>query len=398
VNTNPQLQLHNINGSAKDDHTKQLICSINPVQNIMPFVQGKKLAVDIEERNESLSRSYVYKRDGISEVLTTDAELAQIAKTLAMQNYCLEDNFISDLHCGLYTMLTQNPAGFIDYKPTYWPNGSLKSVVIYTTLKTVYKAAFGPLVKTNGIAISGASKIIEEAKKNLMLILTGKKPMPRARVSCQTRDKETGKYKRALIEGEPLHIFRFTENYNNIIAIELDGDYAPLKVKNNKIIAKDGFIHSVAGLTVFLQYGKKITPSAQNHGLQAKNAKKIITAIQTAYEIGQILGIKIEKTANGRLNLALQSSFIQDVVPEAMWSNGRIDYKKASNMIAMAGQYYRNAITETGILQQISEPKSKVFIPATDKAAEFPEEFPNTVYLKVERLRGKSIPIGQAPG
>ncbi len=76
----------------------------------------------------------------------------------------------------------------------------------------------------------------------------------------------------------------------------------------------------------------------------------------------------------------------------------RINYKRVSDAIAQAGLYYKLAIDKTGILDEISKETGGhyIYIPATSKAAEFPQgdNYKNVVYLKAERARGSALDIG----
>jgi hypothetical protein len=85
------------------------------------------------------------------------------------------------------------------------------------------------------------------------------------------------------------------------------------------------------------------------------------------------------------------------MIPDAV-EHERINYKRVSDAIAQAGTYYKLAIDKTGILDEISKETGGhyIYIPATDRAAEFPQgdKYKNIVYLKAEKARGKGIEIG----
>jgi len=89
---------------------------------------------------------------------------------------------------------------------------------------------------------------------------------------------------------------------------------------------------------------------------------------------------------------------IPDAVKKSVDAQGReytrINYKRVSDAIAQAGLYYYKAIEATGIIDEIA--KQKIYIPATSKAAEFPQgdNYKNVVYLKAERARGAVAEIG----
>jgi len=385
-----------INVNGKQENTKKLTTVITPLQNAYPQFQKETL---IAHANENKNIEFL--RDGVVSVLDTTEKIVDVINKLALFEFRRKNALISDLHTGIYTMLTRGEK-FLDIKPIYSDN-KLTAIRIYTTLETIYKATYGVLVNDEGRAIFGAGDIIHNARKVLHPILDGNIAMPRATASLDIKQND-GSHKKAFISGEPLHIYRATRNLNNIIVLDLDAEFTPLKISGDKITADAQYIHSIAGLTVFLQLGRNLIHKEFEEkgqiekGIEVMTARRIINAIQTGVEIGQITGFGVQKIKGGKkLNVTLRRKGIHNIIPEAVTSPGqpteRINWKETSRAVALAGKYYRKAIETTGIIDDIQD--KNIYIPATDKGAEFPEgkDYEKIVYLKAERASGNLINI-----
>jgi hypothetical protein len=395
-----ELTLFNFHETGAKEKTRRLITNIIPLSNIYPQLQRNKL---IEDANSQRARELAFLQDGIRSVVDTPEKLAEVTNILAMFKFNLQHDFVADLHRGLYTMLTRpGEHKFLDVKPVFVENTEtgkreMKSIYIYTKIDTLKKAAYGPLVDDKGRALFGSTHIIQDANKKLLpLVYDDKVPMPRAFATFSAKQKN-GSFKQAWISGYPLHIRKATHNLSDTIVVEMDTSYAPLKIINDNFIADGQFIHEVAGLTAMLQFGKRLSGAGTKGEITAQTAKQIILTVQTACELNKILGIGTPINQSGRLNVTIRRNSIKDMIPDAV-VNDRINYRRVSNAIAQAGLYYKLAIDKTGILDEISKETGGhyIYIPATDRAAEFPQgdNYKNVVYLKAEKARGKDIEIG----
>jgi len=397
-----ELSLFNFHETGTTENTCRLITNIIPVRDAMPELQKNKL---IEDALSKRTKELVFLQDGIRSVIDTPEKLIDTTSILAMYKYNLQNDFVADLHRGLYTMLTRpGEHKFLDVKPVFEENiktgeRELKSIYIYTKIDTIKKAAYGPLVDDNGRALFGSTDIIQDANKKLLpLIYDDKVAMPRAFATFSAKQKD-GTFKQAWISGYPLHIRKATRNLSDVIVVELDTSYAPLKLESdNRFVANEQYIHEVAGLTAMLQFGKRLVSRKTKGYISPQTAKKIIMTIQSACELHNILGIGITANKTGRLNITIRRNSIKDMIPDAVDTREytRINYKRVSDAIAQAGLYYYKAIETTRIIDEIA--KQKIYIPATSKAAEFPQgdNYKNVVYLKVERARGNAVDIGYA--
>jgi hypothetical protein len=404
-----ELSLLNIHETGATEKTRRLITNIIPLSNAYPQLQRNKLIKDAKSQK---TRELAFLQDGIRSVADTPEKLAEVTNILAMFKFNLQHDFVADLHRGLYTMLTRpEDHKFLGVEPLEGTDPvtgekGIKSILIFTKQDTLKKATYGPLVDDNGRALFGSTDIIQAANKILLpLIFDDKVPMPRAFASFQSRQTD-GSIKQAWVSGYPLHIRKATHNLSDTIVIEMDTSYAPLKISNGKFIADSQFIHEMAGLTAMLQFGKRLAKTGTKGAITAQTAKQIIMTIQTACELKLILGVGTTVNKSGRLNVTIRRNSIKDMIPGAVEKSvdaqrreyTRINYKRVSDAIAQAGLYYKLAIDKTGILDEISKETGGhyIYIPATDRAAEFPQgdNYKNVVYLKAEKARGNIMEIG----
>ena len=401
-----ELSLLDYHETGTTEKTHRLITNIIPVQNAMPELQKNKL---IEDALSKRTKELAFLQDGIRSVIDTPEKLTETTNILAMYKYNLKYDYIADLHRGLYTMLTRSGEyKFLDVKPIFSENiksgkRELKSIYIYTKLDTIKKAAYGALVDDRGRALFNSTDIIQDANKKLLpLIYDDKVPMPRAFATFSAKQKD-GTFKQAWISGYPLHIRKATHKLSDVIVVELDASYAPLKlVSGDQFVADGQYIHEVAGLTAMLQFGKRLIKAGTKGYITPQTAKQIIMTIQSACELNNILGVGVTSTKAGRLNVTVRRKSIKDMIPDAVEirknNYEHIDYKRVSETIAQAGLYYFKAIETTGIIDEIAS--QNIYIPATNHAAEFPQgdKYKNIVYLKAEKVRGENIEITYTDG
>jgi hypothetical protein len=387
--------LLNLHKSGAKDNTSRLITTITPARDVFPMVQGQKILHEAIENARERDRELTFLHKGIQAVLRTDEEILNVSKALALFNYNREQHYIADMYTGLYTMLTRGEK-FIDIIKVCVKNPDnterLTHIRIVTTLQTLYKAALGPLVNDKGRSLNGTYEIVHDAKKIIEPILYGKAAMPRATVTLKDVKIQSGEIGDVWISGEPLHIHRITNS--DLVAVDLDMDFAPVKFDNDKILAGDQFINNVAGLTAMLQLGKRYTDDKIGTGITAGVAKQIILTFQTGMELKRIIGFSIPKNKSDRLNVTVRRAALPGMFPSAVRNRGkpdeRLNYKEISNTVAKAGQYFYEAIQLTGILNELDRNPNPIYIPALDRGVEFPEgmDYKNVVYFKADRLRG----------
>jgi hypothetical protein len=381
------------------DGTPRLITTISSARGVYPMVQGRQILSDAAMKAREHHREIEFFDKGIKSVLRNDEEIQKVSHTLALFRFNRDQHYIADMFTGLYTMLTRGEK-FLDIKHILARDPEtgkeyLRAIQIVTTIPTLYKAALGPLLDRNARSIRGAYEIVHDAKKIIDPILYGKAPMPRATVTLRDVKKSDGSLGDVWISGEPIHIHRASQTSSDLVAVDLDCEFAPVLIEGNKIRAGDQFISNVAGLTAMLQLGKRYVDSEVYYGqsgINCNTAKRIILAIQAGIELGRITGLGVEKNSSNRLNITLRKKALPNIVPDAIRylgkANERPNYREVSNAVSKAGQYLYKAIEKTEILNMLNESNKAIYIPATKLGAEFPggEDYKNIVYFKADPL------------
>jgi hypothetical protein len=381
---------------SNEKHTGRLIKSIMPVAGVRPETQGMKLqnnAITDAEKNE---REIDFLNNGVFSVLRTPSEILEVIHALSLFKFSLEQNYIADMFTGLYTMLTCGEK-FLDIeeisaKKLKTGEEKTSAIRIMTTVETLYKATFGSLLSENARSINGAYDITHDAKKVIDPIINGKAPMPRATVTLKNVLKRDGTIGDMWVSGEPIRIHRHATS--NLVAVDLDYYFAPVKIENNKIVAGDQYLSSIAGLTAMLQFGKKYNDEGNSPDISSSTARRIFLAIQMAVKIQRISGFGVRKSPSGRINITVRRSELPNIIPRAIRDIGKPTqhpcYKEVSNAVAKTGQYIYKAIEMIGILDQLEALNTPIYIPAIDKGAEFPDDkgepYKNIVYFKADQL------------
>jgi hypothetical protein len=363
-----------------------------PTRNIHTETGRSRIAQEIEDgKRRPFSKRNAFELEGVKGLIERKEDALLVAASIARYKYSANNAFISDIGAGLYTMIT-NGKGLYDCKELV--TRDLKTgkedkvgARVIISLDTLYKAAFGALVNDNGRAIHGAGEIVEEAKEKIMPIIDGKVPMPRAYASVQKTDRKTGETIEAVIEGEPIRVYRKVSGARDALIVDLDYFFFPAIEKGDILKACDLYIHQVAGLTSFLQLGAKIQRGGNKSGsIDVTTARKIILSAQAAYELRFFAPDIVKENQSGRINISLRRGAVGDLYPSAISSQGRIRFKEFSDAVSLAGQYYNKAIEATGIKDELIK-RGKIIIPATERGAEFPKEHPQIVYIKADKVK-----------
>jgi hypothetical protein len=327
-----------------------------------------------------------------------------------MYEYRREQSFISDLHYGIFTQLTQGET-FRDTTLVYADdkdvNGkALESILVKMTIPQMYTSVFGPLVDNDGRAIRGCGSILEEAKRILMPIIAGKVKMPTvtlSRIIDNLADTSTGELPHMkFYVGYPLSLKSIDIEKDATITFRLDPNFLPLDITDGKIKVNTQFIHIPAGLTVFMQYGKNITDKNSGKGIESLTAKRIILAEQTALEIQRAKGIGLltgtkKEYENSIYNLSIGIEAIQNLIPGAIQTitvkpatehsleETRDTFRRAiaNNAILKAGKYFCNAAESLGITDKLLG--QSVIMPIADGNAIEYKRSTGKIYIKIKR-------------
>jgi hypothetical protein len=390
---------------ASKENIPRQITSIVSLRETWGTTQRKTLSEKVKNKEiiSYIKPESKFDINGITGVIERQEDALKIAAIIAGYKYTVKNHYLSDIGAGLYTMLTQKQ-GLYDVREigTRDRQGNFEATGarIICSLSTLYKAAFGSLVNHNGNAIDWAGDIIHEAKKHIMPIIDGTAAMPRAYASIYKNEKQkdgTFKKIKAVIEGEPIRVYRKISGARDALIIDLDYFFFPCRVTNDLFTVKKGemYIHRVAGQTCFLQLGSLIANkgTGKQSPIEIDTAIKILTAAQAGFEMGYFAPGIVKENNSGRVNISLRRAAIPNLYPSAVEPKTKyINFKKFSEAVSLTGQYFNRAMEFTEIKNELLKVKDKnghplILIPAEDKGAEFPPEYPGTVYLKADKLK-----------
>lgn len=350
-----------------------------------------------------------FEMEGIQGYIEKTEDALIVAGSLARYRYSVDNAYISDIGAGLHSMVTLQNKGLFEWyelQSISMTTGIIEKTGarIVLSTDTLRKAMFGSLVDHNGRAIHGAGDIVGDAWEKIQPILDGKVPMPRAYASIRKniyQANEKGKLIKdkkgnyifdrtieALVEGEPIRVYRKMSGARDALIIDLDYFFFPAVESNGELKMKEQYLHQVAGLTSFLQLGARIHRGGIKTGsIDVTTARKIILAAQAAFELWTFAPGIVKENQSGRINISLRRGAVGDLYPSAVdKGTGRIRFKEFSDAVSLAGQYFNNAIEATGIKEELLTHKN-ILIPATNKGAEFPKEHPQIVYIKADRAK-----------
>lgn len=390
------------------DHSKEnvprQITSTMPVRGIWPITHRATLSEQIKnkEKYAYVSPERKFDFEGVKGVVEREEDAFKAAVTMASYRYTITNHHLADSGSGLYSMVTTNQGlydvkevGTRDRQGIFTPTGAR----IVCSSSTLWKAMFGPLVNHNGNAIDGAGDIVRKAKEKIMPILNGTMPTPRAYASIKkTVKQEDGSLKKveAIVSGSPITVYRQVTGARDAYIIDIDYSFFPMQLENNifKAVGGEPFIHRVAGQSAFLQLGSMLERRSGNQfSIKIDTAIKILTAAQAVFEMSYFAPGIVKENNSGRVNISLRRDAIRDICPSVVNSTtGRIDFQAASYIVAQTGKIFNRAIDYTGIRGELlkltdRDGKPRILIPARSQGAEFPHEYPGTVYIKVDRMR-----------
>jgi len=207
------------------------ITSIIPTRNIHVETGRGRIAQAIEGGTPVYTKKTAFELEGVQGLIEREEDALLIAASLARYKFSVDNAYISDIGAGLYTMITSGK-GLYDCRElvTRDRKTGKEDVVgarVIISMETLYKAAFGSLVNHNGRAIHGAGDIVEAAKEHIMPIIDGKVAMPRAYASVKKLDKKTGETIEAVIEGEPIKVYRKMSGDRDALIVDLDYFFFP---------------------------------------------------------------------------------------------------------------------------------------------------------------------------
>jgi len=363
------------------ENIKRQTSAITPVRVAYPEAQRHNLADQI-----AAGKRKVFEQDGVTGLIESQEDAEYLARVMARLKYGTSNLLFNDLATGLYTAHTRGEQ-FAEVRTLVdSETGKPEKTVFTLSHEAIYKLVMGPIVNAHGRAIAGAGPVVDEIKKQIMPILRGEMVEPTAAASIN-RKLADGTTVSALIFGKPIIIDKWSPYAARIL---LDHGFFPML--EDEMTAGDKYLNQVAGLSGFLNFGRYLLRQrSKGHEHresypQTADAHRLILSLQGAFEMRSFAPGIVKENSLGRNNVSLRRTAVKELRPEAVNSQGRINFREFSDFVSQVGRMYRAALDETGIEDQLNE---KTLIPATEKGAEFPSTpgLERVVFVKVDRKK-----------
>jgi hypothetical protein len=403
------------------DSTKEKIgrqaAAIIPARMIFPEAQfhyvkdqvleGKRTLEISNQEEAEAQQTERFMREGVRAYTDTIEKAEKATQALAISQFYKANAYLADIACGLYSIATnpneRNQLADVQENILRDKNGKETSLGMHIicTESAIRKVAAGYLVRDNGETIPGAGDAMAELARIVNPILSGITTPPRVYASYRAIDAQ-GQPIELLLQGDPIRIYeakRMTKNTTEkLYSVFLDNRFFPVFWDNGFATANDSFIWQVAGLTAMLDYGRQkyIEWSKEHRPEQVTfpntlEARRIMHTVNAAYGLKYFAPGIVKTNSQGRTNVILRRQALDSLVPRGVRrEEGKktfYNYKTCSQHIALCGRYMYMAMENTGLLETIKQDetlRSKILIPAMNKGAEFPEKYPEAVYIKLD--------------
>lgn len=373
---------------------------INSAENPRYFVESDSIKND-NEWIEAAKKYREFASAGISAYVDNIEQAQKVARTHAITRFLKSNAYLADIASSFYTIAT-SPAqrgSLADVREMVERNKmgeeEATGIHIVCTESAIRKALLGPIVWEDGGTVKGAGEVVKEAFDAINPVLRGLAPPPIAYASINKKRADGTKIE-ILLAGNPIRIYRHERRkgqgeVENIYSIYLDRSFFPAVFEGGFPTADDQYINQVAGLTAFLDLGRKLykASSKPEKIIETIPARRIMGAVQAVFELRAFAPGLVKENLSGRINISIRREAIVDVLPCAVSTpkNGDvyINFKMASEMVAQAGEFFRLAMEYTGITEQLKN--KNILVPASERGMEFPENYPKVAYVKVDRFK-----------
>lgn len=372
----------------------RILTSTIPVRIIDPIIRGSKETAELSRKSCKTISSI--DENGIFALAETDETREAIILQIAQNKFLSNASYVADMASGLYYLATTKA----QQSGVEWIIEGNYSIVLLLDITAILRATFGAMVDRKGRAIWGAGDAIKQAMKTLRPLIAKETPPPVVTVRYPDPDSP-GDFK--CIIGEPIRILGTIKNKEGKVekvAVELSNYFFPVQITGGEwtepitLKAEGQYLHQVAGLHTLMDIGRqRLIQELESKGLSteriptALTAKKFILAAQGVYNLRGLFPNLVSTNRRNRKNIMVRRSFLKAAAPHLVSGGNKgtwIDYKQASNYISLIGQMYHQGIIAADILDDIIHDPNIVMI-ATEAAAEFPRDLPNTFFIKADR-------------
>ncbi len=293
--------------------------------------------------------------------LVGNQESIDLAKDLSNLKYRLENPYLTDLCCSLYTQLTTLPyteAKKIFHKLTTTKNNGVK---FWIEKNTLIRLALGNIVNENANAEDGCYK----TKKYIMSILTpifnGSAVVPRQIISLNNYKLENGEVKNFLIKTTPIRILDIIVDRDTgleHIELELNGLLYPLAWRNSGYKTITSYLHIPPNLSVVLSVGEDIYLNSEEYKTTKKKtkvevARRFIDLLQLSYNQNHNLPNTSGRIIDNKYILEVWDDTLKSLCSVAFRTKGKIRKTEIINTANLAAKYFHLGLEHLGNLSSI---------------------------------------------
>ncbi len=316
--------------------------------------------------------------------------ILEISTNISNKRYRLENPYITDLCCNIYTLLTTltNKEMTNVFKDLCIVKGNAR---FWISKKLIIKLALGNILNNDNHTLNGAQRVRKTVIDTLMPILNRKKLVPTQTVKIQNLKLSNGKSASFTLESSPLRILsKLTNDKNGDVGyeVELNGVFYPLRVtEENKFIANTRYIHTIPNLACVLDIGEDIYMNSEEYrkqkkpfSIKAEVARRFIDILQLSYNQIHNLPCTNSKKIGNTFILEVWDETLKSLYPKAFKPNNKIYKTEFINVANLASLYFQLGNEFIGISEVVKQ-NEYLLIPSKTDFCKF-EKNSNTAIFK----------------
>ncbi len=339
------------NKTIKPIKIKKLTTNIKPNDIVYTNIKREILSSEILENQVK-----VYKEDKESNLINLsnlgNNESVEIAKELSTLRYRIENPYVTDLCCAIYTQLTTQPKHSINklfYKVERTKNNGIKFFIEKTNL---IRLTMGDAVSETGFAHDGCYNTRKQIMLILNPILSGKAVVPMQIISLKNYKLENGETKNLIIKVPPLKIHSILIDEDRgleHIEIELNGLLYPIKWYNGNFKTNTSYLHVPSNLSVLLSVGEDLYLQSEQYQKTKKKSKfdvarKFIDLIQLGYNQEYNIPDTYSKIEGNKFILMVWGDTLKSLLPSAFRTKNSIRRNEIVTTANLAATYFHYGI------------------------------------------------------
>ncbi len=356
---------------------KEYETNIKPAD--IPYTEIQRNAIS-DSIKEGMVNIYSDNEDGQIVKNIDNDRILEISTNISNKRYRLENPYITDLCCNIYTLLTTlNEKDRLNvFKDLSIVKGNAR---FWISKKLMIKLALGNIVNSDNHTLEGAERVRKTVIDTLMPILNRKKLVPTQTVKVQNLKLSNGKTASFTLESSPLRILsKLTNDKNGDVGyeVELNGVFYPIRITDeNKYIANTRYIHTIPNLACVLDIGEDIYMNSKEYkeqkkpfSIKAEVARRFIDILQLSYNQKHNLPCTNGKKSDNKFILEVWDETLKSLYPKAFKPNNKIYKTEFIQVANLASLYFKLGIEFIGT-SDIVKQNEYLLIPSKTEFCKF---------------------------